>query len=97
MLSSDVFLLLTNIGGFLLRAYISVSDITWLHACVAGGDTPFTTVIPLPHLQTMSSSREGEARTGAGQSTGEKVRLGGLHTYLPAAQNSNIIKEERPV
>lgn len=34
---------------------------------------PSTVVIPLPHLQTMSNSREGEVRTGAGQSTGESL------------------------
>lgn len=34
-------------------------------------DTPSTTVTPLPHLQTMSSFKEGEIKTGAGLSTGE--------------------------
>lgn len=34
-------------------------------------DTPSTTVTPLPHLQTMSTFREGEIKTEAGLSTGE--------------------------
>lgn len=55
---------------------------------------PFTTVIPLPLLQMKSSSKEGEARTGAGQSTGEDISIGCMYTF--ATQNSNIIKEKPP-
>lgn len=36
-------------------------------------DTPSTVVTPLPPPQTMSNSRDGEVRTGAGQSTGESL------------------------
>lgn len=68
------------------------TPITWLFACVAEGDTLFTTVIPLPHLQMMSSSKEGEARTGAGQSTGEDISVGCMYMYTSTTQNNNIIK-----
>lgn len=50
---------------------------------------PFTTVIPLPHLQMMSSSKEGEARTGAGQSTGENISVGCMYMHTSTTQNSN--------
>lgn len=53
---------------------------------------PFTTVIRPLHLQMMSSSKEGEVRTGAGQSTGENVSVGCMYMYISATQNSHIIK-----